>query len=70
MQGPVNIQNIPTSIAFSRTGGRYQDLRALRPYNDMLCILTNTMYKNLLQSLQNDTVLQKCLDEKHPVKDH
>lgn len=70
MQGPVNIQKIPTSIAFSRTGSRYRDLRTLRSYNDMLYILTNTIYKNFLQSFQNNTVLQKCLDEKHPVKDH
>lgn len=70
MQGPVNIQKIPASIAFSGTGGRYQDLRTLHRYNDMLHILTNTIYKNSLQSFQNNTVLQKCLDEKHPVKDH
>lgn len=65
MQGPVNIQKIPTSIAFSRIGSG-----SLHPYNDMLYILTNTIYKNFLQSFQNNTVLQKCLDEKHPVKDH
>lgn len=65
MHGPVNIQKIPTSIAFCRIGGG-----SLHPYNDMLYILTNTIYKNFLQSFQNNTVLQKCLDEKHPVKDH